>query len=150
MSATVDGIYLAPRHGENQQAVRNATLTEGIGLKGDRYANARGGIVTLIEAEEVERFNQLTGLAISGADTGRNIVTRGVRLNELVGRSFRLGAATLEAFELCEPCATLGKRLSTQEIASADIVAAFTHKAGVRAFVRGSGEITAGSPIIVS
>jgi len=143
----IDSIYLASRHGEPQRKVDAAKLTIGVGLEGDRYANAADGIVSLIEAEAVERFNEHTGLSISAADTGRNIVTRGIRLNDLVGRQFRIGQVLLEGFELCEPCATLGKRLSTDTVDAATAVAAFTHSAGVRAFVRGTGDIAPGSPV---
>jgi MOSC domain-containing protein YiiM len=147
MAGAVDSIYLATAHGEPPRSVRASKLTLGVGLEGDRYANTAGGVVSLIEAEEVERFNSVTGLSISAADTGRNIVTSGVRLNDLVGKQFRIADVLLEGFELCEPCATLGKRLSTDAVDAAAVVAAFTHKAGVRAFVRGTGDIAPGSPI---
>jgi MOSC domain-containing protein YiiM len=147
MAGTIDSIHLASSHGEPQREVSAGSLTVGVGLEGDRYASAAGGIVTLIEAEEVEQFNSLTGLAIAAADTGRNIVTRGVRLNDLVGRQFRIADVLMEGFELCEPCATLGGRLATDAVAAAEVVAAFTHKAGVRAFVRGTGDIAPGSII---
>ena len=147
MSGTVDSIHLASNHGEPQRQVSTGKLTIGIGLEGDRYAGAGDGVVSLIEAEAVEAFNSQTGLAVTAAETGRNIVTRGVRLNDLVGKQFRLGDVLLEGFELCEPCANLGKRLSTDKVGPADVVAAFTHSAGVRAFVRGTGEIAPGSAV---
>jgi MOSC domain-containing protein YiiM len=147
MTGSIDSIHLASSHGEPQRKVNASRLTIGVGLEGDRHANEGGGVVTLIEAEEVEHFNTVTGLSIVAADTGRNIVTRDVRLNDLVGKQFRIADVLLEGFELCEPCATLGKRLSTDAVDAAEVVAAFTHRAGVRAFVRGTGEIAPGSPI---
>ena len=147
MAGTIDSIYLASSHGEPQRQVSVGSLTVGVGLEGDRYANAGGGIVTLIEAEAVEQFNSHTGLSITPAETGRNIVTRGIALNDLVGKQFRIGEVLLEGFELCEPCATLGKRLSTDTVGGQEVVTAFTHHAGVRAFVRGTGDIAAGSLI---
>lgn len=147
MSGTIDSIHLATNHGERQREVGTGRLTVGVGLEGDRYANASGGIVSLIEAEAIEQFNVATGLSVTAAETGRNIVTRGVRLNELVGKQFRLGGVLVEGFELCEPCAGLGKRLSTDTVKGPEVVAAFTHKAGLRAFVRGTGEITPGSAV---
>lgn len=153
MSGTVDSIYLASTHGEPQRQFGAVKLTLGVGLEGDRYANAgdadadADAVVSLIETEEVERFNNLTGLSITAADTGRNIATRGIRLNDLVGKQFRIGDVLLEGFELCEPCATLGKRLTTDAVTVPEVVAAFTHRAGVRAFVRGTGDIAPGSSI---
>lgn len=149
MSGTVDSIYLASTHGEPQRQFGAVKLTLGVGLEGDRYANPgdADAVVSLIETEEVERFNNLTGLSITAADTGRNIATRGIRLNDLVGKQFRIGDVLLEGFELCEPCATLGKRLTTDAVTVPEVVAAFTHRAGVRAFVRGTGDIAPGSSI---
>lgn len=147
MAGTVEGIYLAAKHGDSQHAVPEARLTVGVGLEGDRHANANGGVVSLIEAEAVERFVAETGLEITAADTGRNIATRGIGLNDLVGRQFRVGGVLMEAFELCEPCATLGARLASQEVTAAAIVAGFAHSGGIRAFVRGSGIVAPGSAI---
>lgn len=147
MPGSIDSIYLASRHGEPQRQIDAAKLTIGVGLEGDRYANTSGGVVSLIEAENIERFNDRTGLSISPGETGRNIVTRGIRLNDLVGKQFRIGNVLLEGFELCEPCATLGRRLATATVDAPTAVAEFTHRAGVRAFVRGTGDIAPGSPI---
>ena len=145
MSGSVQAIYLSGKHGERQREVPSGKLTVAVGLEGDRHANT--GVVTLIELEEVLAFNANTGLNITGGDTGRNIVTAGVRLNDLVGKQFHVGTVLLEGFELCEPCATLGKRLSNSNVDGAEVVKTFTHKAGIRAFVRGTGEIARGSQV---
>lgn len=147
MTGTVEGIYLAAKHGDSQRAVPAARLTIGVGLEGDRHANSKGGVVTLIEAEAVERFIAETGLDITATDTGRNIATRGIGLNDLVGRQFRVGGVLMEGFELCEPCATLGARLASRDVSAAAIVAAFTHSGGIRAFVRGTGTVAPGSAV---
>ena len=96
MTGTVEGIYLAAKHGDSQRAVPAARLTIGVGLEGDRHANSKGGVVTLIEAEAVERFIAETGLDITAADTGRNIATRGIGL--ILQQSDTLGdqAATVK------------------------------------------------------
>jgi len=148
MSGSIDSIYLATSHGDPQRPVDAGKLTVGIGLEGDRYANVDGGVVSLIEAEAVAAFNAQTGLSVTAAETGRNVVTQGVRLNELVGKQFRLGEVLLEGFELCEPCAGLGKRLSTETVDAAAVVAAFAHSAGLRAFVRGTGDIAPGTVVV--
>ncbi len=146
MSGVVESIYRAPTHGEPQQSVDAAKLTIAVGLEGDRYANS-GGVVSLIEAEAVLAFNQATGLDIEPGDVGRNIVTRGIRLNPLVGKQFKIGDVLLEGMELCEPCATLGSRLESDTVDSAAVVKAFVASAGIRAIVRGTGGICPGSGV---
>lgn len=145
MPGQIEAIYTAAEHGEVPNGRSEARLEAEVGLTGDRYAG--DGIVSLIEAEEVEAFNAATGLDVSAAETGRNILTRGLGLNALVGRQFRIGEAVLEGTELCEPCATLGARLSTPAVSRKDVVRHFSHKAGIRARVLASGNIAPGTPI---
>ena len=91
--------------------------------------------MTLIEAEALEA----TGL--SAEDSGRNVVTRGIGLNDLVGRRFRIGAVELEGNRLCDPCATLRDRTGVfRELVS---------RGGLRADVLVAGEIVAGDEIEV-
>ncbi len=142
---SIEAIFTAASHGSAPSAQPSGNLEAGVGLNGDRYAGS--GIVSLIEAEEIAAFNSQTGMGISAADTGRNIVTRGIALNELVGQKFRVGDAELEGTELCEPCATLGRNLATANVSAADVVQHLTHKAGIRARVLRSGTIAPGTAI---
>ena len=146
MSGVIESIFVAQRHGEPQHAVDGANLTAAVGLEGDRYAGK--GVVSLIEAEAVERFNARTGLNIRPEQTGRNLVTRGVALNPLVGKRFQLGDALVEGFELCDPCAKLGARLATDAVSPRAIVKTFLESAGLRVRVLSSGPITPGTPIV--
>ena len=145
MTGRIDAIYVASKHGEPTVSIPRAELRAEVGLIGDRHAGH--GIVSIIEAEAVAAFNETTGLAVSPGETGRNVVTRGVRLNDLVGRSFRLGEAVLEGFELCEPCRILGGRLASASVKPHEIVKAFTHSAGIRARVVASGQVSPGDRI---
>ena len=145
MPGVIEAIYVSAKHGRAKVSIPQADLRAEIGLIGDRHAGY--GVVSVIEAEAVEAFNDTTGLAVSPAETGRNVVTRGIRLNDLVGRRFRLGDAVLEGFELCEPCANLGARLATDSVRPPQVVKAFTHSAGIRAYVVGSGAIAPGDPV---
>ena len=147
MSGIIETIYHAASHGEPQQTVDAGKLIIAVGLAGDRYANAGGGVVSLIEAEAVEAFNLATGLDIQPGDVGRNIVTRGIRLNQLVGKQFKIDGVLLEGMELCEPCATLGGRLASESVDAAAVVKAFVASAGIRAIVRGTGDIYPGAAI---
>ncbi len=145
MSGVIESIYSAASRGEPQKTVDAARLIIEVGLQGDRYANS--GVVTLIEAEAVEQFNETTGLDIGPGEVGRNIVTRGVRLNPLVGKQFKIADVRLEGMELCEPCATLGGRLASEAVSATEVVKAFVASAGIRAIVRSTGDICTGSAI---
>ena len=145
MTGVVEAIYVSARHGEPKTRIPDAELQARVGLVGDRYAGH--GVVSIIEAEAVEDFNRVTGLDVSPGETGRNVVTRGVRLNDLVGREFRLGDAVLRGFELCEPCLNLGSRLATADVSPPQVVKAFTHSAGIRAHVVQSGRVAPGDDL---
>ena len=145
MAGSIEAIYVSANHGEPKESLPRAELRAKVGLIGDRYAGH--GVVSIIEAEAVEAFNETTGLSVSPDETGRNVVTRGIRLNDLVGRTFRLGEATCKGFELCEPCLVLGGRLASTSVRPHEVVKAFAHSAGIRAHVVASGQISAGDVV---
>jgi MOSC domain-containing protein YiiM len=153
MTGTVAAIFICPTGAAAMTAVGEATLVLEEGIAGDRYALGTGtfskkGVhkpdaeVTLIEAEQIERFNAAKDLALELGAPRRNIVTRGIRLNDLVGRQFRVGATLLEGLRLCEPCAHLAELVHPQ------IVAALVHRAGLRARIVAGGKIRAGDAIV--
>src|SRR3954470_18398833 len=100
MAATVEAIYLAPAATAPMVSVGEAVALAGRGLAGDRYADGAGTFstwpkdheFTLIEAEAIDAMNQLPGVRLGPGDTRRNVTTRGIALNDLVGREFRVGA----------------------------------------------------------
>jgi MOSC domain-containing protein YiiM len=151
MTGTVEGIYVAAHAGAPMVAMATATLVTDAGIEGDRNF-ARAGAdpshqVTLIEAEAVDRFNAATGLGIMPSAPRRNIVTRGIGLNTLVGKAFSIGPTTLQGIELCEPCSTLGKRLATDAVDAARVVRTFAHQAGLRARIVAGGAVSPGDTI---
>ena len=104
----------------------------GVGLAGDRYAQAKNRRgpdyeVTLIESENIEAFTRATGRALAPEMPRRNIVTTGVRLNPLLGRRFSIGRAVFEGLELCEPCSLFASKTYSE----------------VRVFFRGKGGLRA-------
>lgn len=116
------------------------------GLVGDRYAerkNRRSADyqVTLIEIENIEAFNQSTGLLLTADAPRRNLVTKGIRLNNLCGKQFTVGTTLLEGLELCEPCRLFAKRTDPQ------VLTLFKGKGGLRARVVTGGLITVGDEI---
>src|SRR5215218_3620863 len=105
---TVAALCLSPAISAPVRVVEEFEVVAGAGIVGDHNFGHQqrypGQNITLIEAEEVDAFNSRLGTYLSSTDPRRNIVTRGVRLNELVGHAFSIGTATLRGVELCEPC----------------------------------------------
>ena len=116
----------------------------GRGIRGDRYAMKEGTFsdnpkdheLTLVEAEVVAEFGFTPG------ETRRNLTTRGVRLNDLVGKRFRIGPALCEGTRLCEPCAHLERLIERP-----GLVRAMAGRGGLRAVILEGGEIHVGDPL---
>jgi MOSC domain-containing protein YiiM len=151
MAGRIEAIYVAANAHEDQRSLDAVELVAGAGIVGDRYYDERphepGRDVTLVEAEEIERFNAQHGGTAALHATRRNIVTRGVRLNDLVGREFYIGGVRARGVELCEPCGALGRHLATPQLGVAGTVRAFVHRAGLRADLLTSGAIRVGDPV---
>ena len=88
---------------------------------------ARACAITLIEAEALEALEREHGVRLEPHESRRNIVTRGVALNELVGREFRVGEVVLRGLMLCEPCRHLEKLTGKQ------LIRGLVHRGGLRA-----------------
>lgn len=146
----IEALFIAKARNAVQEQVESIELVEGKGIVGDRnfeQSNWPGQNLTFIEQEEIENYNREFQQNISISDTRRNIITKGVRLNDLVGKTFQVGTVKLKGVELCEPCATLGSALENETIKNADVVKAFLHKGGLRADVLSSGVIGVGMSI---
>lgn len=136
------------------RAVAQAQAVPGKGLQGDRYFVGTGTFspqpqkpdfeVTLIEKENIEAFAAEAGLSFSAVDTRRNVVTRGVRLNDLVGVEFLIGSVRIRGLRLCEPCTHLAKN------SFPEVLKGLVHKGGLRAQILSEGEIRVGDPILVT
>lgn len=145
-------IFIAAKNLGEQIQSDKINLITGKGIVGDRNfdrAQWPGQNITFIEIEEIEAFNNNYQQRIQLADTRRNVITQGIRLNDLVGKEFTIGDVRFKGVELCEPCATLGRLLSNDSLAAKDVVRAFVHKSGLRADVLCDGEIQTGMSIIV-
>jgi MOSC domain-containing protein YiiM len=117
--AIVERLFLAAQPGAPLQSRLRLPLCTRGGVLGDRHCGRSdwpGQNLTLVEAEEIEHFCATTGRAVDLALTRRNVVTRGVRLNDLVGRRFRIGDCLLLGVERCEPCRSLGLRLADETL----------------------------------
>jgi MOSC domain-containing protein YiiM len=121
--------------------VDSASAHAGKGLEGDRKYFWRGAgpgnALTLIEAEVLEE------VGLTGAQSRRQVVVRGVRLNDLVGKRFRVGDVECLGVKLCEPC------LHLQELTRPGIMKELAHRAGLKADILVDGEIRVGDPVTI-
>jgi len=133
------------------EGIERVRAMAGVGLEGDRYAAGTGHYsgdakvdrhVTLIEAEEIEALEAATGIVLQPGETRRNVTTRGIRLNELVGRRFRIGPVECEGTRLCEPCQYLS------DLVGEPLLAPLVHRAGLRAKILSDGEIALGDEVV--
>jgi len=146
----IEAIYTAQHSREPMLARERIEVRAGAGIVDDRNYGRDdhpGRNVTLIEGEELDRFSRGHGISLDDGATRRNIVTRGVRLNDLVGREFSIGDVRLRGVELCEPCSTLGRLLATETLSAAGVVKALVHRGGLRADVLSDGVIEVGMPL---
>jgi len=152
-SGTVVGIYVAAAAGAGTAPLDKARLEAGRGIAGDRYHAGSGTFspkemdpdhqVTLIALEEVEAFNAASGQSLGPGAFRRNVVTRGVDLNALIGRRFRVGEAELRGTRLCEPCAHLAGLLN------GEVLKRMVHRAGLRAEIVKGGVVRPGDAVEV-
>jgi MOSC domain-containing protein YiiM len=150
---TVEALAVAPDAEAPMVTVQRATAAAGRGLEGDRYyvkrgtftdAHGRGHDLTLIEAEALDDLELPAG-RLAPEEARRNVVTRGIDLNALVGRRFRIGGVECFAQRLCEPCAHL-ERL-TAAAGKPGTLRALIHIGGLRADLLTDGEIRVGDEI---
>lgn len=145
---TVERIFTKPPGSPLQTEHAAVQVVAGSGITGDRYFGCQdepGQNITFVEAEAIEAFAREHGRAPDLGMTSRNVVTRGVRLNALVGREFRVGPLRFQGVELCEPCAGLGEQLAGPGLPVAAVVRHWLHRAGLRAVALSSGELAVGA-----
>ena len=126
--------------------VQRVRAVRGRGLEGNRYFYDEappGKALTLIAAEALEALEQETGIALGAAETGRNVLTRGVDVNRLVGRVFRIGEVECRGVALCEPCRHL------EGATQPGVLKGLVHRGGLNADILGDGEIRVGDTVTV-
>ena len=135
----VEAITIGPSDG--LAPVSSVRAIAGRGLEGDRKSQAGrrpGGALTLIEAEVLDE------VGLSGAESRRQVVVSGVRLNDLVGKRFRVGDVECLGVELSEPC------LHLQALTRPGIIEDLLHRGGLQADILTDGTISVGDPVLVS
>jgi len=141
---SVAGLLVAPEAEAPLLAVESVVAIAGRGLEGDRYAAGRGTFsgpgrgyqLTLVEAETLDELD------VSWERARRNVVTRGVALNPLVGRRFRIGEVECIGRRLCEPCAHL------ERVSGAGLLRPLVHRGGLRADILVGGTIELGDELV--
>jgi MOSC domain-containing protein YiiM len=108
-------------------------------MTGDRYFGR--GDITLVEAEALEAFNDDSGIPLSHAEIRRQVLTSGVRLNDLLGKRFRVGGVEAVGAEWCEPCNHI------EGLTYPGVLKGMVHRAGLRADIVQPGTIAVGDEV---
>lgn len=146
----VVALHLCPRAFLPMRELETLTFVAGYGIQGDRYATGNGFYshkpeegrqVTLFEVETLEALWRDHGLALSPAEHRRNVTTRGVPLNHLVGRRFRLGATLLEATRLSVPCRHI------EEVTGKEVFNLLLNRSGLNARILVGGTVCMGDAV---
>jgi MOSC domain-containing protein YiiM len=145
----VVGLFIASGEGLPMQARPEVIAEAGRGLVGDRYYDDAGTFstggdkseITFIEAESLEALKSESNIVFGADENRRNIVTRGVPLNHLVGQTFSVGSTVIEGQCLAEPCGYLEK------LTGKKVRAALIHRGGLRAKIIRGGPIRVGDSI---
>ncbi len=149
----ITAIYLSPAAEELPVSVLEAEARTRRGLVGDRYFIGNGTFsdadpkgpgreLTLIESEVLAALENEQGIRLTAAEARRNLVTQGIRLNDLVGIQFRIGEVLVEGNRLCHPCTHLDK------VTGMELLKPLENRGGLRASILSDGRITVGDHIV--
>jgi hypothetical protein len=144
-AGTVETLAVASAAGEPAELLQSVQALAGQGLDGDRHVSGKGtfpsgmpgSALTLIEAEVCESFDP----PLEPSEHRRNVVTRGIDLNALVGHEFMVGEVRCRGMRLCEPCTVV------QRYAGRPVLRALVHRGGLRADILRDGEIKVGDSV---
>ena len=132
----------------NNQPIKEVNSIEVLankGIIGDRHFhefNDPYNQLSLIESENIDDYNIRFGLNIPYIDFRRNVITKGIRLNDLVGKKLKVGSVELDAIDLCRPCRHLTEMLNQK-----NVLKEFLRKGGIRCQILSSSNIHVGDKI---
>ena len=141
-------IGISESYNKNIQQKEIIDLIAGKGIIGDRYFrdfNGENEQITLIESENIDYYNNKFKKNFNYLDFRRNIVTKSIQLNDLIGKTLIIGEITLRVNDLCRPCKDLQIKLGEN-----NIIKEFLRKGGVRCEILTSGRIQVGDKILIS
>lgn len=152
MQGVVESIWVTTAAGQPMTGQAEVLAVAGRGLEGDRYSTGQGYYsnkptpgggreVTLIEAEVLESLEREHGIRFEQRECRRNVVTRGIRLPELIGKRFRIGEVLCEGVRICEPCVYI------EGLTGKPVNEPLVHRGGLRANVLESGTLRLGDSV---
>ena len=155
---SVEKIHVASDSGESMREQQDVEAVAGRGIRGDRYFEGKGlwnfldedparevqeaSDITFIESEALTAVERDAEIEIPTGEHRRNVTTRNVPLNHLVGRTFSVGGVVCEGIQLCEPCGYMQSLVGEPELADA-----LVHRGGLDASVVESGEFAVGDEV---
>ena len=147
---SVEGIYIAAEAEGETRPIDSVRAVAGQGLEGDRYFAGEGTFfekrkpgqdLTLIETEAIAGMAAEDGIELTPGEARRNVVTRGIGLNDLVGRRFTVGEIECIGNRLCDPCSHLEK------MTKPGVLKGLVNRGGLRADIVRGGRIAVGDEI---
>ena len=136
---------IARKNNQKIEEIEVIEILEGKGIAGDKHFrenNLARKQITLIESENIDYYNKKFNLNIPYLDFLRNIITKNIKLNNLIGKKLTIGKTVLEGIDLCRPCKNLQETLGYD-----NIIKEFLHKGGLRCKIMVSGKIKLGDQI---
>jgi MOSC domain-containing protein YiiM len=142
-------INVSPERDVMPKPVQRVRAVAGRGLEGEYHFFDGPGVqperdreLTLIATEALDALDAEHDIRLTPAETRRNVATRGIDLNSLEGRRFRVGEVECEGIELCEPCANLVR------LTEPGVLRGLVHRGGLRAAILTEGEIAVGDEVV--
>ena len=135
------------------ESVAEVRAVPGKGLEGDRYFRGEGSFsknpgggrqVTLVAREMLDLLAREHGIVLAPSETRRNLVTKGIALNELVGQVFQVGSVRMKGVRLAEPCDHL------ERLTQPGVLKGLVHRAGLRADILDEGVLRVGDTIVAA
>jgi len=136
----VSNICITSESGQQMEVKQSVEVLAYKGILQDRYFNEnneKDTQITLIESENVEYINKSMGTNFLDIDFRRNIITKGIKLNQLVGKKIKVGQVTMKAHRLCDPCRYLQDLLNQK-----NLIKTLLNKGGLRCELLTNGKIS--------
>ena len=143
--AEVLKLGIAENSNQPIKEVKSIEVLANKGIVGDRHFqefNDPYNQLSLIESENIDYYNTKFGLNIPYLDFRRNVITKGIQLNDLVGKKLSIGTVEIEAIDLCRPCRHLTEMLNQD-----NVLKEFLRKGGIRCQILSSSHINVGDKI---
>ena len=142
---SVVNICITSESGKKMESMNSIQVVANKGIVNDRYFkenNDKNNQITLIESENVDYYNKISGTNFIPTDFRRNVITKGISLNKLVGKEILIGEVRVKIHDLCEPCRYLQELLGEK-----NLVKKLLNRGGLRCELLTNGNINVNDPI---